>query len=427
MFRKVHFRLALLCAGITFFILAVMSCGYLYISEKSLKDSSFTSFQNEMKEIADSLTETPVLTWEQLARIEDQGTYTIQILDNDVPLLFNRQPSPSQDELFAAAWRCFEEHFAFSSSEDNSAFSGEFDFSSKGYGASDYYGCAVILERNGGTLRIMILMPLTALRQQIRSQRILFALLTALAAAALFLFSWYFTKKLLRPLEENQQRQTQFIAAASHELRTPLAVILSCASASRRGNEEERAHFLDSIQSEGMRMSGLIDDLLLLSGMEAHAWTIDMRPAELDTLLLETFEAFEPVAAEKSIRLSIELPEIPLPPCSCDPGRIRQVLSILLHNAVSYTPKHGRICLSLSYDGRAYHIRVSDNGAGIPDGEKAHIFDRFYRGDQSRSKKGHFGLGLSIASEIVKAHQGKILVSDTCGGGSTFTVLLPAA
>lgn len=424
MFRKVHFRLALLCASITCFILAVMSCGYLYISEKSLKDSSFAAFQDEMKDISGSFAESSVLTWEQLARIEDQGTYSIQILDNEVPLLFHRQSS-SQEELFAAAWRYFEEHFAFSSFEESPVYCAEFDFPSKASGSSDYYGCAIVLERNGGMLKIMILMPLTALEQQIRSQRILFSLLTALAAAALFLFAWYFTWKLLRPLEESQRRQTQFVAAASHELRTPLAVILSCASASRCGNEEERAHFLDSIQSEGMRMSGLIDDMLLLSGMEAHTWSVEMRPTELDTLLLETFEAFEPVAAEKPVRLAIELPQEALPPCSCDPGRIRQVLSILLHNAVSYTPAQGLIRLSLAYDRKTFRIQVADNGIGIPEEEKSRIFERFYRADPSRSRKGHFGLGLAIASEIIKAHQGQILVGDTPGGGSTFALLLP--
>ena len=249
-------------------------------------------------------------------------------------------------------------------------------------------------------------------------------LVTALAAAALFLFAWYFTWKLLRPLEESQRRQTQFVAAASHELRTPLAVILSCASASRCGNEEERAHFLDSIQSEGMRMSGLIDDMLLLSGMEAHTWSVEMRPTELDTLLLEAFEAFEPVAAEKPVRLAIELPQEALPPCSCDPGRIRQVLSILLHNAVSYTPAQGLIRLSLENKKKTFRIQVADNGIGIPEEEKSRIFERFYRADPSRSRKGHFGLGLAIASEIIKAHQGQILVGDTPGGGSTFTIVL---
>lgn len=424
MFRKVHLRLAALCAGITFFILSVMSWGYLYISEKSLKDSSFTAFQNEMEDIADSLTVSSVLTWDQLSKIENQGTYFIQILDNDTPLLFNRKPSPWQTTLFETAWDYYQEHFEILPLEPSRFSCSEFDFSSKGLGSSDYYGCAIAAERNGGNLQIMILMPLTALQKQIHTQRLLFALLTALAAAALFLFSWYFTKRLLRPLEENQKRQTQFIAAASHELRTPLAVILSCASASRYGNEEERAHFLDSIQSEGTRMSGLIEDMLLLTNMENHTWSIEKRHTELDTLLLETFEAFEPVAAEKSIRLSIDLPEYVLPPCCCDPERIRQVLSILIHNGISYTPEHGQIHLSLTYDAKTYRIQVADNGVGIPDTEKALIFDRFYRADQSRSKKGHFGLGLSIASEIIKAHQGKILVGDTPGGGSTFTIIL---
>lgn len=424
MFRKVHLRLAALCAGITFFILSVMSWGYLYISEKSLKDSSFTAFQNEMEDIADSLTASSVLTWDQLSKIKNQGTYFIQILDNDTPLLFNRRPSPWQTALFETAWDYYQEHFEILPLEPSGFSCAEFDFSSKGLGSSDYYGCAITAERNGGSLQIMVLMPLTALQQQIHTQRLLFALLTSLAAAALFLFSWYFTKRLLRPLEENQKRQTQFIAAASHELRTPLAVILSCASASRYGNEEERAHFLDSIQSEGARMSGLIEDMLLLTNMETRTWTVEKRPTELDTLLLDTFEAFEPVAAEKSIRLSIELPEYALPPCSCDPERIRQVLSILLHNGISYTPEHGQIHLSLTYDARAYRVRVADNGIGIPDTEKVFIFDRFYRADQARSKKGHFGLGLSIASEIIKAHQGKILVGDTPGGGSTFTIVL---
>ena len=424
MFRKVHLRLAALCAGITFFILAAMSCGYLYISEKNLKDSSFTAFENEMTDIADTLTLSSILTWDQLSNIENQGTYSIQILDNGTPLLFNRKPSPEQAALFEMAWNYYQEHFEILSLEPSRFSCTAFDFPSKGVGSSDYYGCAIAAERNGGNLQIMVLMPLTALRQQIRTQRLLFALLTALAAVALFFFSWYFTKRLLRPLEENQKRQTQFIAAASHELRTPLAVILSCASASRYGNEEERAHFLDSIQSEGTRMSGLIEDMLLLTNMENHTWSIEKRPTELDTLLLETFEAFEPMAAEKSIRLSIDLPEYALPPCSCDPERIRQVLSILIHNGISYTPEHGQIHLSLTYDAKTYRIQVADNGIGIPDTEKALIFDRFYRADQSRSKKGHFGLGLSIASEIIKAHQGKILVGDTPGGGSTFTFIL---
>ena len=130
------------------------------------------------------------------------------------------------------------------------------------------------------------------------------------------------------------------------------------------------------------------------------------------------------MASRKSINLSISLPETAVPLFSCDPERISQVLSILLHNALSYTPEGGQVRLSLLPEGKNIRLLVADNGIGIPDEEKSHIFERFYRADRSRSKKGHFGLGLCIASEIVKAHHGQILVSNTPGGGSTFTVVL---
>lgn len=425
MFQKVHFRLAALCAGITSFILLAMSCAYLYISERGLLNSSFISFENDMNTLISNLEQQTVITHEWLTKIEDNGKYQINVIDNGVPFLFNERNSEEQKALFQTAWEYYESHF---STEPLLASYGtyhtEFSFSSTGKRTSDYYACVAVYERNNGTFQVMILSSLAPLKQQIHIQRLLFLGLNVLAVAALGLFAWYFTKRLLQPLEENQKKQTQFLASASHELRTPLAVILSCASASGRASGEERQHFLDSIQSEGLRMSRLIDDMLLLTNADNHNWTIRKEPAELDTLLLDTFEAFEPIAQEKSIRLSIELPDTATPLFSCDRERIRQVLSILLHNAVSYTPNGGHIRLSLSSDEKNIRLSVTDNGIGIPDSEKAHIFERFYRADQSRSQKGHFGLGLCIAAEIMKAHHGQIQVSDTPGGGATFTLIL---
>ncbi len=171
-------------------------------------------------------------------------------------------------------------------------------------------------------------------------------------------------------------------------------------------------------------MSALVSDMLTLSGSDSHHFSIRLQPIELDTLFMNSYEAFEPLAKEKSISLSIHLPEHALPLCNADPERISQVISILLHNAISYTPKGGKIELSLSYQKSHFHISVRDNGIGISDDEKKRVFDRFYRAEKSRSTKEHFGLGLSIAYEIVKAHNGSILVTDTPGGGSTFTVVL---
>lgn len=171
-------------------------------------------------------------------------------------------------------------------------------------------------------------------------------------------------------------------------------------------------------------MSALVNDMLTLSGSDSQHFSVRMQPVEMDTLVINSYEAFEPLAKEKSITLSANLPETPLPLCSADPQRISQVISILIQNAISYTPELGKIELSLSYNKNHFYISVTDNGIGISDEDKKKIFDRFYRVEKSRSSKEHFGLGLSIAYEIVKAHGGSITVADAEGGGSIFTVVL---
>ncbi len=422
MLRKIHFRLAALCTGITCCILFAMSLAYLYISEQGLKKSSFISFQNDMNTVISNMEQQTVITHEWLTKLEDNGKYQINLIDNGVPFLYNERNDEAQKERFAAAWDYFHSHFAVTPVlSPYTTWHIEFPFS---YHKEEYYACASVSERRDTVFQALILFPLTSLERQIRLQRFLFLLLDLIAALALALFSWYFTQKILRPLDENQKKQIQFIASASHELRTPLSVILSCASASRISSGEEQKRFLSSIQSEGTRMARLIDDLLLLTGSDSQNLSCEIRPAELDTLLLEVCEAFEPLASEKKLKLSVHLPEKILPPCLCDKNRIRQVLEILLHNAISYTPEDGTIILSLSREKHAFHLSVADNGIGIPDSDKPHIFERFYRADSSRNLKEHFGLGLSIAAGIVKAHRGQLLVSDTPGGGSTFTLIL---
>lgn len=425
MFQKVHFRLAVLCGSITAFILLAMSLGYLYISEQGLRESSFSSFQNDMNTLVTNLEHQSVITHEWLTKMEDNGKYRIHITDNGVPFLFNERETEAEKQLFQEAWDTWEnETETVYADVFSDIYHTEFLFSPKKDRQTDYYACAAVAEKTGGSLKVMILAPLDSLKAQIRRQRFLFFGLDVLAVIALSLFAWHFTKRILKPLEENQKKQTQFIASASHELRTPLAVILSCASASGKAVGEERAHFLDAIQSEGMRMSKLIDDMLLLTTADTGGWSIQTGSVEPDTLLLDLYEAFQPVAAEKNIALSITLPEEAVPTITGDRERITQVLSILLHNALSYTPKEGSVRLTLTRHGKNISFSVEDNGPGIPDAEKEQIFERFYRSDRSRSKKGHFGLGLCIAAEIIHAHHGRILVKDTPGGGSTFVVTL---
>lgn len=171
-------------------------------------------------------------------------------------------------------------------------------------------------------------------------------------------------------------------------------------------------------------MSRLINDMLTLSGADSSSLTLRKTAVELDTLLLSSYEKFESLARDKSISLGITLPEDSVPPCHCDKERMEQALSILLDNALSYTPAGGRVCLSLSVSQENFLMRVADNGPGIPDAEKEAVFDRFYRCDKSHKDKNHFGLGLCIAREIVRMHKGNLWAEDAKGKGTAFVIML---
>ncbi len=435
MFQKVRLYLTALCAGITAAILIVMSLLYLYLSEKELYENQFRSFQNDINTIATSLEQQSVISMEWLSKMEARGGYTFYALDNGIPFLYNRLTSLSESsEIRSLLDECLEiYHREYSSShmsavEQDSLFStcihSEFPFNPTG-GKHEYYISVIELNRGTSSLQLLVLSPLDFLREQITRQRLRFLLIDIAAVLLLSLFSFFFTGKLLQPVIESRKKQTEFVAAASHELRTPLAVILSAAECCRDADAEKQSRFLDTIRQEGDILTSLVNDMLTLSASDSQRFTCRPAPLELDTLLINTYEAFEPLAAEKKLSLTISLPEESLPLCTADTDRIVQLLSILLHNAISYTPEGGRIDLALSHKKNRFYLTVSDTGVGIPPEDRKKIFDRFYRAEKSRSAKGHFGLGLSIASEIVRLHHGTISVADRQDGGSVFTVMLP--
>lgn len=431
MFRKVHLRLTLLCTGITAVIMIVMSLCYLYVSETGLYRNQFQAFKNDINTISTNLEQQTVISMEWLSKMEAQGSYLFFVMDNGTPFLFNQLNDPEEnaarDLLLQESKEAYIAQFPAEVTVKANAYSPlthtEYDFFSPSK-QSKYYGSFITMGTSNSVLEITVLSSLQKLEQQINEQRFRFLLIDLAAVILLGIFSWFFTGRLLRPIIENQEKQALFIASASHELRTPLSVILSAAECCRSAPPQRQEGFLKTIWQEGMRVSSLVNDMLTLSQSDNHRFPIRMEPTELDTLLMNTYEAFEPLAQEKDISLSIQLPEGALPLCTADPARISQVLSILLHNAISYTPEHGRIRLSLTRQRDRFHLSVTDNGIGILDEDKKRIFDRFYRVEKSRSTKDHFGLGLSIAYEIIKAHGGSIQVSDAKGGGSCFTVVL---
>lgn len=440
MFRKVHLYLTLMCTGVISLIMIVTTWGYLYLSEKGLCENQFRSFQNDISTIAAGVEQQAVISMEWLSKMESRGGYLFYVLDNDIPFLYNRingfAKESETEKLLQNCLKAYKNTVEYAYIEEeiasggryNTCFHTAFPFNPDG-GKNEYYAGVIEFARGDASLQVVVLSSLGFLREEIKAQRIRFLLIDLAAIVALTLFSFFFTGRLLRPIVENRRKQTAFVAAASHELRTPLAVILSAAECCRDVDRERRESFLDTIKQEGEILTSLVNDMLELSASDDQRFPVYPAPMELDTLCMNVYEAFEPLAREKALHFAVMLPEGGIPHCTADYERLYQLLSVLLSNAISYTPAGGSIALELVYQpthkrGR-FCLLVSDTGIGIPEEDREKIFDRFYRAEKSRSAKGHFGLGLAIASEIVKHHHGTIAVRERPGGGSVFVVTLP--
>ena len=426
MYKKLHLRLTLFCTFICGLILVVLSLFCLSFSEAESEKSHFADFQINISMLKNHLENQTVLSHNWLAQITADTRFEMDIRDNGSRLVFeNLNPLSIHEDLFEAARQTAREQYMVleEAVSPNSLLPihAEFKLSQEG---QNYFASVLIIPKNSGSLNVAVLCPLTDLYQTLRFRRILFLSADLAGILLLALFFWFFTWYMIQPLIINNQKQAEFIASASHELRSPLAVIISSLSAMTHASVKDRERFSETIRLEGKRMSRLIDDMLTLSGTGSSLFSVHKTPVEMDTLLLSVYEKFEPLALKKSISLTIALPDELVAPCLCDRERMEQVLSILLDNALSYTPSQGKIALSLQTVSDKLIFRVADNGPGIPDSEKEAVFDRFYRCDKSHKDKAHFGLGLCIAREIIHMHKGSIRVEDTPGGGAAFVVTL---
>jgi signal transduction histidine kinase len=225
-------------------------------------------------------------------------------------------------------------------------------------------------------------------------------------------------------LQITEEQRRELLAEVSHELRTPLTVIKGNVGLIRKLGEADEES-LEGIEQEVDRLTRMVGDLLLLAQAESGRLPLALAPVEIDTLLLEVFQQMRLVAGEK---IQMRMTEIDQVQAVGDPDRLKQVLLNLVGNAIQYTPPGGTVSLVLRKTGTQAQIIINDTGPGIPAADLPHIFERFYRGEKSRKRSGAasgYGLGLSIAYWIVKAHGGTIEVSSQEGKGSTFCVWLP--
>ncbi|MEH0512946.1 HAMP domain-containing sensor histidine kinase [Streptomyces sp. B21-106] len=229
----------------------------------------------------------------------------------------------------------------------------------------------------------------------------------------------------LHARQESEMRVRQFVADASHELRTPLASIRGYAELTRRGREEvgpDTKHALGRIESEAGRMTFLVEDLLLLARLDAGR-PLQFEQTDLVPLVIDTVSDARVAGSEHVWRL--ELPDEPAL-VSADSARLQQVLVNLLANARTHTPPGTTVTARVQRRGPWLCVDVQDDGQGIPPDLLPHVFERFARGDSSRSRvSGSTGLGLAIVQAVATAHGGAVTV-DSVPGQTVFTVHLPA-
>ncbi|HEX6548251.1 MAG TPA: HAMP domain-containing sensor histidine kinase [Candidatus Dormibacteraeota bacterium] len=225
---------------------------------------------------------------------------------------------------------------------------------------------------------------------------------------------------------ESEQRLRRFIADASHELRTPLTSIRGYAELMRGGarrSAEDSTLARRRIEEEAVRMTVLVDDLLLLARLD-QGRPLERRPVDLAQIARDTGSDARAVAPTREIKIDVNGPVI----VNGDDMRLRQVVSNLVRNAIVHTPPAAPIEVSTAATEREAVLTVTDHGPGIPGEQVRQIFEPFYRADPGRSRdRGGSGLGLSIVSAVVAAHQGSVEVVPTDGGGATFRVRLPLA
>lgn len=445
MFKKVQKQLTILYTVLTGSILIILLAFISYRSISIREQQQETDFHNLWFSVSSRLQSYSFISDAYLAQMEVTNQAVIYIEENSSPLFFSgawTPPTEREQLIKAAVTAAGQEGVDPTRPPVSSSASQTSLLRIQGRKGDWYYGRVMVLPTAKGAKSLLMLSYITPRSVLLRQGLSLFVLTGAAGILGILVISWFLTGRALQPARDGIRKQNEFVAAASHELRSPLAVIRSSLSAleselpGETGNQNQTVTLRQLIKNsdrECRRMARLVGDMLLLASSDAGNWELHYTQTEPDTLLIEAYEAFLLLCREKNINLILELPKEPFPPLLADRQRLEQVVTILLDNAISYTPagkevrlkmykKEGSRRISAGYFRTV--IEVADTGKGVPDEMKQRIFDRFYRGDASRKDKKHFGLGLSIAKELTEMHGGTLAVHDNPGGGSRFVVTL---
>jgi signal transduction histidine kinase len=282
---------------------------------------------------------------------------------------------------------------------------------------------AMPVEVGDNLLLVQVLGDRTAELNTLRTLLLVLAVGGLLVLAASLMVGWVYAERALVPIRDALRRQREFAADASHELRTPLTVVRGSVEDLRRNADQPVSsvgHALEDIEGEVDRLTALVDDLLLLARTDSGVIELASEPTDLAEIALDASGALVAAARRRDVLIEVDAQPVPL---VADPARLRQLVTILVDNAVRHAPARSTVQVGVGTTDGFARLRVEDRGPGFRPEDLPRAFDRFWRAPDA--PPGGTGLGLSIAAWIAERHGGRVTASNRPDGGARLEVLLP--
>lgn len=369
------------------------------------------------------------VTIPELSSSDDEGLYYYYILDNRGNVIADQEAFPQDSKMNMEKMNHWQPRRAdFRLEWQSSTYRTHDGMKRMGRDRLLLVGARPTIMDNGKAVTIYAAKDVTFYVEVFRNLLLVFLIILVIFVLASRWLSNSMSRKAMIPIQGAFRQQQQFLADASHELRTPLTIMNTSLDVIEMENGEELTPYtrevMTDMKEEVSRMSRMVQNLLLLARSDSGSVEFDMTNFDLVPRIRQWMIAFEALAQQKQITMTSQLPEQMI--VVGDAERIKQVVYILLDNALKYTPEQGTVEIVLDDNAKYWRISLRDSGIGIAKEELRSIFDRFYRVEKHRSREeGSAGLGLSIAKWIVEVHQGTIAVDSALGAGSNFQVILP--
>ena len=421
-FRSSRLRLTLFYTTIMSIFLVVL----IFVVHKTMDWSMFSEQAQELSDAADSIAEAQAFQMQHPNAAFDENRYYKNANDRLFFYIFSENGQLL--EFVRASFRI--EPFILDTMSSGKISSGEvevFSHPNESGRITNVMMTAKNFRIAGTELVIYVGKDVTALYSGLQKATYALVFLGVFALVFATVIGYILAGRAIAPLKQAYDKQRQFAADASHELRTPLAVVMASADlllSDPSIQEPFLKEVIGDVKSEVKKMSKLVSDLLMVARSDNNALKVKFQKLDLGKLLEQNVRMMTPLAEKKNISLFGEgFKKVNF---FGDEQKVKQLILILVDNAIKYTPQGGKVIVRLEgSDERNVIFSVQDSGIGIAPEDQEKIFDRFFRVDKVRSREmGGNGLGLAIASEIVKIHKGKIFVDSEPDVGTKFTVEL---